>query len=254
MGSAHAHALYVHEHSRTHRLPAHVKVAAAVSYILFVAVTPHRAAWAFGLYGGALIFVMVGSHVRARFVLARMVAILPFVAFAFLIPFIASGDRIEILGVDVSEEGLWAAWNIIAKATLGAATSVLLAATTEVPDLLAGLHRLRVPAVIVSIAGFMIRYLELVADDLNRMRVAMASRGYRPRWLWHARPLAASAGALFVRSYERGERIYAAMLSRGFTGAMPAFRQDRATASDWPVAGALPAFGLVVLLAAVVTA
>ena len=58
------------------------------------------------------------------------------------------------------------------------------------------------------------------------MRVARESRGDTARWLWHARAMASSAGALFVRSYERGERVYLAMESRGYTGSMPSLPHD----------------------------
>jgi cobalt/nickel transport system permease protein len=99
--------------------------------------------------------------------------------------------------------------------------SILLTATTEITDIFRGLSVLRVPALFTSIAGFMIRYLELIAGELARMRIAMTARGYDPKWISQARPIATAAGALFVRSYERGERIHAAMLARGFTGVMP---------------------------------
>ena len=120
-----------------------------------------------------------------------------------------------MLGVGVSLEGAWAAWNIGAKALLGATVSILLTATTGIPELLKGLTRLRVPAIFVCLISFMVRYLELIIGDLGRMRSGMAARCYRPRWLWQAKPLAAAAGSLFIRSYERGERIHAAMLARG---------------------------------------
>ena len=254
MGASHSHALYVHEHSRVHRLPPQAKVAAAVAFVVMVAVTPRQVVWAFGLHAAALIAVILIARIPGRFVLVRLLGILPFVAFALLIPFIASGEMIEFAGISLSRDGLWAAWNILAKASLGATTSIVLTATTEVPDLLAGLTRLRVPAALTSIAGFMIRYLELIGGELARMRVAMASRGYRPRWLWQGRPLAAAAGTLFVRSYERGERVYDAMLARGFTGSMPDLRHHHPSPSDWAAALALPGYGLVVLVAAWVIA
>jgi cobalt/nickel transport system permease protein len=119
------------------------------------------------------------------------------------------------------------------------AASIVLAATTPVADLLRGLDRLRVPRVITAIAGFMVRYLGIVAGEAQRMHVARQSRGYDPRWLWQARGMAASAGTLFVRSYERGERVYLAMLARGYDGTMPALAGARAAASDW-WAAALP--------------
>jgi cobalt/nickel transport system permease protein len=61
----------------------------------------------------------------------------------------------------------------------------------------------------------------------------MASRGYDPRWISQARPIASSAGALFVRSYERGERVHAAMLARGYTGEMPVPSTVPVGASQW---------------------
>lgn len=246
MGAGHAHALYVHEHSFVHRLAPQVKVASGFGFVLLVAITPREAVWGFLIYATAIVAVAIASKIRPIFMALRLLGILPFVAFAFLIPFIASGQQIEVLGVEVSREGLWAAWNILAKASIGAATSIVLAATTEVPDILAGMNRLKVPVVLTSIAGFMIRYLELIVEEIGRIRVAMASRGYDPRWLWQARPIATSAGAMFVRSYERGERVYDAMVARSFTGEMPELRRRDPTARDWLVGAMLPGLGLVV--------
>jgi cobalt/nickel transport system permease protein len=252
MGAGHAHALYVHEHSFVHRLPPQVKVASALSFVFLVAITPREAVWGFLIYAAAIAVVAISSRISPGFLALRMLGIIPFVAFAFLIPFIASGQQIEVLGVGVSREGLWAAWNILAKASIGAATSVVLAATTEVPDILAGMNRLQVPVVLTSIAGFMIRYLELIVEEIGRIRVAMASRGYDPRWLWQARPIAASAGAMFVRSYERGERVYDAMVARGFSGEMPELRRRDPSARDWLSGAMLPVLGLLVSVIGVV--
>ena len=238
MGARHTHPLYVHGHSRVHRLAPEVKVAAAVAFVFGVAVTPRQALWVFAIDAVMLLVVVALSGIGPRFVLTRLLVILPFIAFAFFIPFVGSGEQVEVLGVAVSREGLWGMWNVVAKATIGATVSILLAATTEVPRLLTGMGRLRVPATLTAIASFMVRYLELLAGELRRMRIAMASRGYDPRWLWQARPVATSAGALFIRSYERGERVHAAMLARGYTGTMPEIDERRATTGEW-LAGAL---------------
>lgn len=252
MGAGHAHALYVHEHSVVHRLAPESKLVAALLFIVGVAITPREAVWAFGLYTAVLGAVLVVARVPLRFLLVRLLAILPFIAFAFLIPLIASGERVEVLWFEVSREGVWGAWNILAKATLGATTSIILAATTEVPKLVQGLGVLRVPAVLVSITAFMIRYLELIAEELGRMRMAMASRGYDPRWLGEAKPMASAAGAMFVRSYERGERVHSAMLARGYTGVMPVLGRSHAGWGDWLVAMTLPLVGLTIAVAALV--
>ena len=161
-----------------------------------------------------LLGVLVVARLTPRVVLGRLAAILPFVAFAFLFPFIGDGETISILEISLSIDGLWASWNVLAKATLGGAASIAVTATTPIPELLTGLSRLRVPAAVVAIIGFMFRYLDLMVDEFGRMRRAMAARAHNPQWLWQSRPLASSAGALFVRTYERGERVHDAMAAR----------------------------------------
>lgn len=251
MGAGHAHALYIHGHSRVHLLAPEIKVAAAFSMVVAVAITPREAFWAFAVYGALLATVGVIASVPAGFVALRLTAVLPFIAFAFLIPFVASGDEVEVLGLSVSEQGLWSAWNILAKAVLGATTSILLVATTEVPKILQGMGKLKVPSVFVSIAGFMVRYLELIADELGRMRSAMRARGYEPRWLWQAGPFASAAGTLFVRSYERSERVHAAMLSRGYHGSMPELGPEPGRSADWLIGAVVPVIALAVAVTAI---
>jgi cobalt/nickel transport system permease protein len=250
MGAGHAHPLYVHGHSRVHRLAPEVKVAGAVMFVCAVAVTPRVAVWAFAVDAVLLAAVAALSGIGPRFVLARLTVVLPFVAFAIVIPFVGTGERVDVLGMSLSRDGLWATWNVLAKAGLGATTSILLAGTTEIPRLLTGMARLHVPPVLTMIASFMVRYLELLAGEVRRMRTAMAARGYAPRWLWQARPVAASAGALFVRSYERGERVHAAMLSRGYTGVMPEIDERRASAREWMAAAVVPAVAWLVAVTA----
>lgn len=251
MGAGHAHALFVHEHSKIHHLAPEAKLAAAFAFVVAVAITPREAIWAFAIYWATLVAVIRIAKLRFGFVAARLSVIIPFVLFAVFLPFIASGEKIDVVGIPMSPDGLWAAWNVLAKASIGASVSIILAATTELPDIIRGMERLKVPAVMTSIASFMIRYLELIAGELGRMRVAMTSRGYDPRWLWQAKPIAASAGAMFVRSYERGERVYDAMLSRGYTGAMPDLGHRRAGRKDWLTVVAMPAVGIVVALTAI---
>lgn len=252
MGAGHSHALYVHEHSSLHTTAAEAKLVAAFGLVVSVAVTPRQAIWAFGLYA-LLIVALVGlARVSPLFVVRRLTAVVPFVLFALFIPFIAAGEQVELWGISVSVDGLWGMWNILIKAVLGATVSILLTATTEIPDIIRGMGVLRVPALFTSIAMFMVRYLELVAEELQRTRVAMTSRGYDPRWLWQARPIASSAGALFVRSYERGERVHAAMVSRGFGEVMPELGHRRATRREWVAAMALVSMSASVAVAALV--
>ena len=141
---------------------------------------------------------------------------MPFLLFAVLLPFARPRpDASTCSACSCREPGLWAAWNIVAKGTIGVAASIVLASTTSVPHVLQGLERLRVPRQLVAITGFMVRYGDVIGDELRRMRIARESRGASASRIGHARAVATSAGALFVRSYERGERVYLAMASRG---------------------------------------
>lgn len=216
MGAGHGHKLHYHGHSRVHRAQAHLKLAALLGFMLLVVATPREWYPAFALYLALILGVIALSRVPFAYIGRRMVIELPFVAFALLMPFVATGPRVDVFGVSLSEAGLLAAWGLLAKGTLGVMASLTLAATTEPRDLLVGLERLRVPGQLVQIIGFMVRYLDVVTDEMRRMRIARESRGFRGGGIRTWPVMARTIGALFVRSYERGERVHLAMLSRGY--------------------------------------
>ncbi|MEY9991974.1 cobalt/nickel transport system permease protein [Streptomyces sp. V4I8] len=246
MGAGHAHRLYRHGHSPVHGLPPHTKLAAVFAFVVVVVSTPREAMWAFGLYAVLLALVAYAARVPAGFLLKRLLIEVPFVAFAVLMPFVAEGKRVEALGMSLSVSGLWGAWNVLAKGTLGVAASVLLASTTELRELLLGLQRLKLPPLLVQIASFMIRYGDVITDEMRRMRIARESRGFEAKGVRHWGVLAKSAGALFIRSYERGERVHLAMISRGYAGSMPVIDEVTASRAQWSYALALPFAALVV--------
>ncbi|MEU8251510.1 cobalt ECF transporter T component CbiQ [Nonomuraea sp. NPDC048916] len=247
MGAGHRHQLYRPGDSVVHRLPPQCKLLAVFSFAVVVVATPREKFWAFALYAVLLVAVALLAGIPLTYVLRRMVIELPFVLFAFLIPVIGMGERTTVLGLSLSVEGLWAAWNILAKATLGVIASILLAATTEPRVILLGAQRLRLPSLLVQIAMFMLRYLDVILDEMRRMKVARESRGFEARNFRHIPVIARSAGALFIRSYERGERVHLAMLSRGYSGQMPIIGEISASAGQWVAALTLPILALAVL-------
>ncbi|MET7934421.1 cobalt ECF transporter T component CbiQ [Streptomyces sp. NPDC005322] len=248
MGAGHAHTLYREGRSPVHALPPHCKIAAVFCFVLVVVSSPREAVWAFALYAVLLAGVAAVARIPAGYLLRRLLVEIPFVAFAVLMPFVAQGPRVEVLGMSLSQLGLWSAWNILVKGTLGVAASVLLASTTELRALLLGLQRLRMPPLLVQIASFMIRYGDVISDEMRRMRIARRSRGFEARGVRHWGVLAKSAGALFIRSYERGERVHLAMVSRGYTGSMPVIDDVTASRAQWTYAAALPLAALAVCL------
>lgn len=200
-------------------------------------------------YLGFLIILLILiklSQLPYRTVFLRSLVEIPFVLFALLMPFFGTGAKVQFLGLELYEAGLWAGAGIVAKGTIGVVTAIILSGSTSARDILGGLEKLRVPAPLVSIATFMLRYLNVINDELGRMKIARESRGFEERGLKSWRILAQTVGALFIRSYERGERVYLAMLSRGFAGAMPKLSEDKPT--NWLLALVLPLLALTVSL------
>ncbi|WP_370248837.1 cobalt ECF transporter T component CbiQ [Nocardioides sp.] len=221
MGAAHGHLLHFHGHSPLHRAAAHHKLLLLLGFALTVVATP-RGWWpAFVLYAAVLVGAVAVSRVPWGYLLPRLVVEVPFVVFALLLPFVGHGPDVEVLGVAVSEPGLQAGAALLVKGTLGVLASLLFAATTPAADIVTALARLRLPTLLVEIVAFMLRYLEIVVEEYRRMLVAMRSRGCEPRSPRHWPALARSLGALFIRAYERGERVHLAMLARGYQGRMP---------------------------------
>jgi cobalt/nickel transport system permease protein len=253
MGAGHAHPLHLHRDSPVHRLAPEVKIVAMVLFTIVVVATPRTEFGAFAGYAALIVTVMVLARVPSGWLAKRATIELPFVLLAVALPFAGHGERVDWLGLSLSVDGLYGAWNIFVKGTLGVLASLLLAATTPMRDLILGLDRLRCPQVFTQIATFMLRYLDVLADDARRMRVARLSRGYDPRFLWQVKAFAVGVGSLFLRAYERGERVYLAMVSRGYTGRLPRAADDRAPAAQWLAAATLPAASAGIALATVLS-
>lgn len=129
------------------------------------------------------------------------------------------------LQLTLSGEGLRIFTTIAIKSWLSVQIALLLTFTTSFHDLLDAMRELRLPRVMVAIIGFMYRYLAVIGDEAQRLMRARAARSAVAVGVagggsiaWRARVTGGMVGSLFLRSYERSERIYAAMLARGFEG------------------------------------
>jgi cobalt/nickel transport system permease protein len=241
VGGGHAHPLYRDGASAVHRAPAEVKVVGLLVFVIAVVATPRELFWPFAVYALILIAVWRIAQIALRWMLPRMLIELPFVVLAVLLPFAEGGERVHLWGMSLSVVGLQAAWGIVIKGTLGVAASLTVAATTSARELPLALSRLGVPGLITSMLVLMIRYVDVLAAEAHRMRIARLSRGDSPRLLHQIGAIAKGVGALFLRSYERGERVYLAMLSRGFDGRVPELALGpggaaRASVGQWVVA------------------
>ena len=221
--------------SVVHRLDPRAKLLGFVTVTLVAISAPPRAWPAWAACAVALAVVAGLARVGPRVVWRRARIVLPLVVFVgAFVPFVREGGTTYDLGpLSVTSTGLETFAATAAKATIGTASAVLLGATTSFPAVLRALERLRVPRLFVLIAMLTYRYLFVVVAEVRRLRAALAARAYRPRHALQAGALGRAAGALFLRTHARGERIYLAMTARGFDGTMPdlvALRFGRADA------------------------
>ena len=210
--------------SPIHRLDPRAKIIGLAGITVVGVSTPLHAWPAYAACLVALAAIAAVARITPGVVWSRVRVILPLVVFvAAFVPFVRGGPAVEVGPLSLSEAGLATFALVTVKATIGALSAVLLGATTSFPDILHGLERLRMPRLLTVIAAFMYRYVFVIVDESRRMRSALAARAYRPRHLGQVAAIGRLVTALFLRSYERGERVYLAMLARGYGGTMPRF-------------------------------
>ena len=186
-----------------HRLPAALKLAAALATVTLTAVLPPGAWASFGVIALFLLTIAALSRIPPRFLLWRLLALEPLaLGVAGLAIFQPHGGRIFA--------------TMVVKTTLCLLAMILLSNTTAFSALLGVMQRARVPGLLVSTLALMYRFMFVLADEAQRMRRARASRTFRPGRWWSWKTLATVIGQLFVRSTERAERVYAAMAARGW--------------------------------------
>jgi cobalt/nickel transport system permease protein len=214
--------------SPIHRLDPRVKVVVALILIVGVTTTPNHAwpaypaLWALIGTLAALATIRVGR-------LARLAGIaLPFALAALPLIFTVPGEALtHVAGITISAPGVARFGAILIKSWLSVQVALLLAMTTPFADLLWALGSLRVPGALITIISFMYRYLFTLREEADRLIRARTARsaaqdGYRSGGglMWRAQVAGGMVGNLFLRSYERSERVYAAMLARGYHGQM----------------------------------
>ena len=229
--------------SSIHRLDARVKVAITLLIIVTVVLTPDGTWFAFAVLQVALLLAAIASRVGLGRYTKRSAVALPFALAALTVAFSTPGDELwrwNMLGfpVTITAEGVVRFGSIVVRSLLSVQGAVLLAGTTKFPDILRALRWMRLPGVLVSTAGFLYRYLFVLADEAQRMIRAREARSAAPAGkgggsvIWRARVAGGMAGSLFIRSYERSERIYDAMVARGYDGEVRALQNPGLRRND----------------------
>lgn len=234
---------YSNLNSPIHRLDARAKIISFFALIVICVTTLARVYFAFVGYLLILLVVLLISHLPLKHVMKRSSVIIPFVLMvAIFIPFLnpdAVGGGYNLGSIAISRNGLLVLWNVVIKSYIGVLCMILLSSTTPFSELMEGFRQLRVPGILINIAAFMYRYLFVVADEAMRMKRARDSRNFGGRWIWHSKVIGHMIGTLFIRSYERGERVYLAMLARGYDGEVRTLNRQRISISDILFAAAI---------------
>jgi cobalt/nickel transport system permease protein len=209
--------------SPVHRLDPRAKLLGFLA-ITLVAVTTPLAAWpVFAAAALVLVAVALVARITPGDVWRRVRFILPLILLAAIfLPLVRHGGATYDAGpLTLHEHGMATLATVSVKALIGTFSAVLLGATTTFPQVLRGLELMRAPRLLLLIASFMYRYLFVIVEEAGRMRAALAARAYRPRHALHAAAIGRMATAMFLRTFARGERVYHAMLARGYNGHLP---------------------------------
>ena len=240
--------LYIHKRSIINQTKATVKVIFTLAFVFFLSLTPPGAWPAYILFFTCSLSAILLSRLGIGFVLKRALLALPFVLVAFPLIFFGPLPHSSVtlytgFQLAYSPEGVERFASIVIKSWISIQAAILLATTTRVPDLLIALRQLKVPRLFVAIVGLMWRYLFVISEEVTHMLRARSSRSAAlpgsphagGSLLWRARVTGGMSVSLLLRSIERSDRVYAAMLSRGYNGeppqldAIPLSNKDRWT-------------------------
>ncbi|HEY4688679.1 MAG TPA: cobalt ECF transporter T component CbiQ [Anaerolineae bacterium] len=245
--------------SLIHRLDPRTKMLCTLAFILATSLMPAGEWLHYALLLCVPLFVSGLAGLGLRYVLKRSFVALPFALAAITLPFTVPGPTLVTLpifgGIALSAEGTVRFLSVVLKSWISVQMAILLVATTSFPDLLWALRALRVPRVLVSIVGLMYRYIFVLADEAMRLTRARAARsGERAgsqsggSIIWRGKVAGGMVGNLALRSFERSERIYDAMVARGYAGESRHFAPPRLSPNDVTALASLFAF-LVLMLA-----
>lgn len=223
---------YHETNSFVHRLDPRIKVAITVVFILSNALLPDGAWFAFGLSWLFLLLANVLSNLGVTFTFKRSFVALPFALVAITVLFSGTGQPLSsfhflLWDLTITDFGLLRFASILVRSWLSVQVAILLVATARFPDIVHALEHWRVPSILTTIIAFLYRYLFVLGDEVFRLMRAREARSAARRGdgqrsgrsvAWRARIAGHMAGQLFLRSYERSDRVYNAMLARGYAG------------------------------------
>jgi len=228
-----------------HGLIPKTRLVCVVLLVFAIALTPNGRWGTWGIYGLGVGAIVLLSQITLTELLRRMTVEFLFVSLTLVGTLFHPGGTVlwQWGGLQVTTAGTVILGSVVLKVLLSLAMLNLLTLTTPIPDLLHALADLRMPPLLIAILASMYRYLVVLVDEFEAMRRAALSRNLLSRKQWQRLVVGQMIGSLFIRSYDRGERVYQAMIARGYTGLPPIAEVPVARSQD------LIALSLTILLA-----
>jgi len=185
---------------------------------------------AFGFAWLFLLFINALSNLGVGFTFKRSFVALPFALVAITVLFSIPGNSLTTFhfifwDLTITDMGLLRFMSILVRSWLSVQMAIMLVAVARFPDIVHALEHLRVPSILTTIIAFLYRYLFVLVDEVFRLLRAREARSAAEAGsksggsvMWRAQVAGNMAGQLFLRSYERSDRVYNAMLARGYAG------------------------------------
>lgn len=224
--------------SPVHRLDARVKIIVLVAWVVMMVLTPAARWWQITGYVAFLGGMVLVSRVPVGYLLVSALRVLPFVlATIVLVPFMREGRELAGLSLGafrlgVTDRGLAVFLNVLVRSYLGVLAMLCLVSTTPFSRLLEGMERLRVPRIMIAVLSFLYRFLFVLVDQAGRIKRARDARSFGAHGPGQLRVLGHMVASLFVRTWQRSERVYQAMCARGFDGHVRTLGRARFGAVD----------------------
>jgi len=226
-----------------HSADPRVKILLAGGYAVVTVGLGSQEGQIFAISGGLLL--VITACLSLKEVSRRLFVVNIFVLMLWLIlPWTTPGTGISCLGpIVITSEGLNLALSISLKCNAIILANLALLSTSTIFSLAHALAHLRIPSKMVQLIFFSWRYFHVIDSEFHRMQQAIKVRGFEPRSNMHTyRTYAYLIGTLFIRSLERGERVYKTMLCRGFDGTFWLLSHFRLHQRDFYLAGFTSAY------------
>lgn len=205
--------------SLLHRTDPRVKLCLALLLSVTIALVENCSAQLVAVAAGCLL--LASARLPLKETARRLAAVNLFLFLVVVVvPFTTPGvEIVSLFSLPVTSEGLQLALSVWLKCNAILAVNLAFLSTSTIFSLSHAMAHLGVPSKLVQLFFFSWRYIHVIEHEFQRIRTAARLRGFRPGTTIHTyRTLAWMIGALLIKGFERGERVYRAMLCRGFDG------------------------------------